>query len=219
MEIYRKLETYFGEQNWWPGETPFEVIIGAILTQQTAWKNVEIAIKRLKEGGLLEPKGLAKISERKLRAIIRSTGFYKQKAKRLKNISAYIYKDYGNNLNSFLNKETEELRDELLSLDGIGMETADSILLYASDKLRFVVDAYTIRICNRLALIRSDDYFKIQEFFERNLPRDIELYREYHALIVVLGKNYCKKKPICVNCPLNDLCNYARKDGKNQKID
>jgi endonuclease-3 related protein len=173
--------------NWWPADTPFEVVVGTILTQQTRWENVEKAITRLKEQDLLEPEPLSTSCLDELEELVRCTGFYRQKAKRLKNISAFF-----NENPALFEKPINELRDTLLSLDGIGEETADSIILYAADKPRFVIDAYTKKICRCLGV--KGGYGELQLMFERSIPREVPLYKEFHALIVEYGKQYCGKK-------------------------
>lgn len=206
MKIYKRLFDRFGPQHWWPGDTPFEVMVGAILTQNTNWQNVEKAINNLKEAGLLNPhKLLANID--KIPQLIRPSGFYKLKSKRLIAFLKYFVEKYGGEVRNFDKKETDFLRNELLFIPGIGPETADSILLYALNRPVFVVDAYTRRMLTRHNLITEKaDYNEIQKFFERNLPRDIQLYNEYHALIVRLGKEYCKKNdPLCDTCPIHNI--------------
>jgi len=205
--IYQKLLKHYGKQYWWPAETRFEVIIGAILTQQTTWKNVELAIDNLKDDGLIDPDSLAITPLNHVEALIRHTGFYKQKARRIINFSQFLVTKYNGSLEGFFDKPIEQLRRELLSLEGIGPETADSILLYAADRLSFPIDAYTIRLCERLG-IKELQYEKLREFFENSLPRDLETYKELHALVDKLGKTYCKAKPQCFHCPLKGGCSY-----------
>ena len=207
-EIYQKLLKHFGKQYWWPAETRFEVIIGAILTQQTTWRNVELAIVNLKDKGLLDPHSLAVAPLNHVEALIRHTGFYKQKARRMINLSQYLVTRYDGSLDKLFNSSTEDIRTELLSLEGIGPETANSILLYAADRLSFPIDTYTIRLCERFG-IKERQYEKLEEFFENSLPKDLETYREFHALIDKLGKTYCKPKPKCCACPLADECVHA----------
>ncbi len=202
LKIYRTLLKHFGPQAWWPAETPFEVIIGAILTQNTNWKNVEKAIANLKAHKLLSPKAILDIRNSKLENLIRSAGYYKQKAKKLKAFVRFFLREYSGSIRKMKRVD----RSELLKVHGIGPETADSILLYALDKPSFVVDAYTRRIGNRVGLFKFSDYHEIKEFFEKNLPKDLEMYKEYHALLVELGKNFCKAKPICKNCPIIEFC-------------
>ncbi|MDI6916519.1 MAG: endonuclease III domain-containing protein [Thermoplasmatales archaeon] len=209
MNVYNRLFKHFGPQHWWPGETRFEVVVGAILTQNTAWTNVEKAIKNLKKEKMLNCRKIANMDIKKLEKMIRSSGFYKQKAEKLKRFCRYLDKNYDSNLNSFFNRSPDEIRTELLSLNGIGNETADSILLYAGEKLKFVIDSYTVRMCERTGIKKVKTYHQLQDFFEKNLPKDIELYKEFHALIVELGKNFCRKKPRCDECPLKNICKYG----------
>jgi endonuclease-3 related protein len=205
-EIYDLLFKRFGPQDWWPGDTPFEVIVGAILTQNTNWTNVEKAITNLKKANLLIPDKLHKLDIKKLAELIRPAGYFNIKVKRLKNFLDWFFENYCGELKNLENVSTAELRQQLLSVKGIGPETADSILLYALNRPVFVVDAYTARICSRHHLIGEDaDYHQIQETFEFNLPSDIKLFNEYHALIVRLGKDFCKPTPKCEECPLNGL--------------
>jgi len=210
MNVYNRLFKRFGPQHWWPGETRFEVIVGAILTQNTAWKNVEKAIKNLKKEKMLNCKKIANMDTRKLEKMIQPSGFYKQKAERLKKFCKYLEKNYNSDLNKFFDRDTDIVRNELLSLNGIGNETADSILLYAGEKLKFVVDAYTVRVCERTGVKKVKTYHQLQDFFEKNLPKDIQLYKESHALIVELGKNFCRRKPRCDGCPLENMCKINR---------
>ena len=202
ITIYKSLYKSFGPQHWWPARTKFEIIVGAILTQQTTWRNVEKAIDNLRKNRLLTIKNLANAPLRKIEKLVQPTGYYREKSKRLKEISTYLLKHYQGGLKGLFKKDTKNLREELLSLRGIGKETADSILLYAGEKLIFVVDAYTKRVFSRLGLLPSSDYDKIRMFFEDNLPKNIRIYQEFHALLVKLGKEFCKKRPLCKFCPL-----------------
>jgi len=205
-EIYDLLLKRFGPQDWWPGDTPFEVIVGAILTQNTNWTNVEKAIINIKNADSLSPEKLHHIDITKLAALIRPAGYFNIKAKRLKNFLEWFFENYDGELVNLEKVRTSELREQLLSVKGIGPETADSILLYALNRPVFVVDAYTARVCARHQLISEDaDYHQIQETFESNLPSDIQLFNEYHALLVRTGKDYCKPTPKCEECPLNPL--------------
>ncbi len=204
MNMYSRLFSFFGPQNWWPAETPFEVMIGAILTQNTNWKNVEKAIENLKKEGLLSVSELHRIPEQELASLIRPAGYYRMKAKRLKNFISHIVEDHGGNLENLFSQDTESLRKELLSIKGIGPETADSILLYAARRPVFVVDSYTYRILKRHNIIWDDiPYDELQRIFMENLPHDESLFNEFHALIVETGKHFCKKRPLCEACPLN----------------
>ncbi|MCX5714282.1 MAG: endonuclease III domain-containing protein [Candidatus Omnitrophica bacterium] len=204
FKIYKKLYAEFGPQHWWPAESPFEVMVGAILTQNTNWQNVEKAINNLRAHKVLTPKRLYKTPHRKLASFIRSAGYYNIKAKRLRSLLDFFFKAYNGNIGKMRAASTEDLRQQLLSVNGVGPETADSILLYALDKPVFVVDAYTRRALTRHGLIDQDaPYGKIQDLFMRNLKKDVRLYNEYHALLVKLGKDYClKKKARCQACPL-----------------
>lgn len=203
-KTYNKLFKAFGPQRWWPGDTSFEVIVGAILTQNTAWTNVEKAIHNLKKAKLLNPKRLHELSHGELAKYIRPAGYFNIKAKRLKHFLNYLFDDYGGRLDRMFRKRTDALRRELLQVNGIGPETADSILLYAGNHVIFVVDAYTKRIFSRHQIIDADaDYHDIQEIFMKNLPHDMQMFNEYHALIVRVGKDFCRnKRPLCSKCPL-----------------
>jgi len=212
LEIYQRLLRYFGHQDWWPARTRFEVITGAILTQNTNWKNVEKAIANLRKAGLLSPERLAEVSEKELCEYIRPSGFYKQKAKRLKCFLDFL-KKYRYNLSLLFREDVHSLRRKLLALNGIGPETADSILLYAGNKLSFVIDAYTKRIFLRLGMGNPEGllkYEQLQNFFQRNIPQRVDLYKEYHALLVELAKKHCRKEPVCNGCPLVDVCKFYR---------
>ena len=201
--IYRKLFSRFGPQRWWPGETPFEVAVGAILAQNTAWTNAHRAVLELKRNGLLEPSRLARVPQRRLAKLIRSSGYFNQKAKRLRVFARFVSRRYGT-MEKMRRAPAPRLREELVALSGIGPETADSILLYALDKPVFVVDAYTRRILARHSLIGWDaSYDQMQELFQKALPRDRRLFNEYHALLVSTGKGLCKRtRPRCSECPL-----------------
>ena len=195
-----------GPQQWWPGETPFEVVIGAILTQNTNWSNVEKAIKNLKTAGMLSPGGIQELSLPELAQLIRPSGFFNVKARRVKTFINWLFSRYEGNLSSMFSQDLQMLRDELLSVKGIGPETADSILLYAGNLPTFVVDAYTHRIFSRHGFISEEStYDEMKTFFEENLPKDVKLYNEYHALLVNIGKMFCKPKKACEQCPLRDL--------------
>jgi endonuclease-3 related protein len=210
LDVYKKLESHFGPQHWWPADTPFEVIVGAILTQNTSWKNVERAIENLKNEGVLSIEGIHGIPPEQLETLIQPSGFFKIKTKRLKHFIAFLYGKYNGDLNGLLSLEAGPLREELLGINGIGKETADSIVLYAANKPSFVVDAYTRRVFERLGILeKGAEYDKIKQFFEEKLPKDTKIYNEFHALIVVLAKDVCKKKPLCDVCPLfNNYCKH-----------
>jgi len=205
-EIYQLLFDCFGPQNWWPGETQFEIITGAILTQNTNWTNVEKAITNLKSAHLLTPEKLYHLNVSELAELIRPAGYYNIKAKRLKNFISWLFQNYDGQLENLENLDTDQLRAELLAIKGIGCETADSILLYAFDRPVFVVDAYTARIVVRHRLIEPDaDYEQLRDLFQSNLPQEFQLFNEYHALLVRLGKEFCRPKAQCCRCPLEKL--------------
>ncbi|MDI6733534.1 MAG: endonuclease III domain-containing protein [Planctomycetota bacterium] len=206
-ETYQKLLSHFDKQHWWPARTPFEVVIGAILTQNTNWSNVEKAINNLKTEGLLTPEKLYRCELSHLANLIKPSGYFNIKAKRVKSFINWLFENYDGKLESLFDKEITALREELLSVRGIGHETADSIILYAAKKPSFVVDAYTYRIMFRHQLIAEDTtYDELKALFEDSLEPDTKLFNEYHALLVKVGKTYCKKKnPLCSQCPLNSL--------------
>ena len=204
--VYERLLAAFGPQKWWPAQTRFEVIVGAILTQNTNWGNVEKALNNLKRKKLLSPQALRGISPQKLALLIRPAGYFNVKAKRLKNFISFLFNEYDGHLKKMMREDCRLLRQKLLDVNGIGPETADSILLYAFDKPVFVVDAYTKRILYRHNIIAPDaDYDTIQEMFMTFLRGDARMFNEYHALIVRLGKDFCRPKPLCGQCALNDL--------------
>lgn len=206
VEIYTTLSAHFGPQYWWPGETPFEVMVGAVLTQNTNWTNVSRAISNLRQDNLLSVAALAELPLEVLAERIRPSGYYNLKAQRLKNLLALIREESpSGEVERFLDQETGVLREKLLSVKGIGPETADSILLYAAGKAVFVVDAYTYRILVRHGLVAEEtDYEEMQDLFMDNLPADAAMFNEYHALLVKTGKEYCRKtRPRCQDCPLS----------------
>lgn len=204
QEIYNTLYVHFGPQHWWPGDSPFEVMVGAVLTQNTNWVNVSRAIDNLRNDNLLSLDRLLALPLEILAEKIRPAGYYNLKAKRLSNLLVCISDNYQGEVDTFLNQDTGTLREELLSVKGIGPETADSIVLYAAQKPSFVVDTYTHRILSRHDLIPEEaDYYEIQEIITDSLEEDVQLYNEYHALLVRLGKDFCKKsKPLCSQCPI-----------------
>ena len=211
LKIYKSLYNYFGPLNWWPGDTPFEIMVGAILTQNTSWSNVEKAINNLKKEYLLEPQNLYHINQEELAQLIKPSGYFNIKAQRLKNFVTFFVEEFSGSEKKMFSGDDEELRRKLLKVNGIGPETADSILLYAGEKPFFVVDAYTKRIFSRHNLISEDaSYHQIQEFFIRNLDSNVELYNEFHAQIVMLGKTICtSKNPDCSKCPIAYLDGYS----------
>ncbi len=206
-EIYRRLFDAYGHQRWWPGETPFEVMVGAVLTQSAAWSNVEKAINNLKTADLMSPGALRDKSPDEIAGLIRSSVYYNVKARKLKALVEYIGNACKDDLDDLFEKNTARLREELLEVWGVGEETADSIILYAAGKPVFVIDAYTRRIMDRLGIRpENDTYASWQSLFMSNLPADVALFNEYHALLVRLGKETCRPRPLCSECCLLDIC-------------
>ena len=207
LDIYRRLHAAYGPQRWWPGETPFEVIVGAVLTQSAAWTNVEKAIANLKAAGVLSPEGLARLDEAELARMVYPAGYFNAKARKLKAFVDMLRDRFGGNLERMLAAPAAELRPLLLSTHGIGPETADAILLYAAGRPVFVIDAYTRRLFSRLGIApERDTYGAWRALFEANLEPDASLFNEYHALIVRHGKERCRRLPICDGCPLLAVC-------------
>ena len=232
-EIYNKLYSHFTPQGWWPvteegklhpeysdgpknEKQQLEVIFGAILAQNTNWKNAEKAIINLNKNKLIGTKKLLKIENRKLAEIIKSSGYHNQKAKKLKNFCGFLLKNYDGKISLLFKNNIGELRGQLLSIKGIGPETADSLILYAAKKPIFVIDAYTKRILGRIGF-KQRAYDELQKLLMDNLPNSERLFNEYHALLVGLGKNICKKKPLCEKCPINMNCNYFKSEYTNNK--
>jgi len=202
-EIYDKLYSFYGPQYWWPGETSFEISVGAILTQNTNWINVEKAIDNLRSNGVLNAKAIHELYLTELASLIRPSGYYNLKAKRLMAFIDFLMDNYGGSMARMRKGETEALRKELLAVNGIGQETADSILLYALDKPVFVIDAYTRRVLSRHGSMEiAASYQAYQKIFHRAFAEDVRLFNEYHALLVRLGKDYCRPRPRCPECPL-----------------
>jgi endonuclease-3 related protein len=206
-DIYALLRRARGPAGWWPGETPFEVCLGAILVQNTSWTNVEKTLAGLRERGLLSFEALERLPASRLAPLLRSSGYFNVKARRVKAFLAFLKSEYGGRVERMAEEEPQALRAKLLAVNGIGPETADSILLYAAALPSFVVDAYTRRVFSRLGLLRGDEsYAEIQSFFTERLPRDVSLYNDYHAQIVLLGKDTCRSRPRCAVCPLAARC-------------
>ena len=207
LNIFNTLFATFGPQHWWPANSPFEVIIGAILTQNTSWKNVEKAIINLHKAELLAPFALDEIDIHDLSAFIRPAGYFNIKARRIKAFVTFLMDEYGGDLNKLFEEEHQIVRIKLLQIHGIGPETADAILLYAGGYPSFVVDAYTIRVLSRHNIVPHEvTYDEVQNHFMDNLPNDPNLFNEYHALLVKVGKEYCRKKdPLCLDCPLTRI--------------
>jgi endonuclease-3 related protein len=206
LDIYTRLFIAFGSRNWWPADTAEEVIFGAILTQNTSWKNAEQALAALKANRKLRFKTVAEMDIQALAELIRPARFLNQKAKALKTFAGYLGSHYGFSIKKMGRKDIGSLREELLSLYRIGPETADSILCYALEKPVFVIDVYTKRIFSRHGFLKiKDSYDDYQRLFMENLSRDVQLYNEYHALLVLLGNRFCKPKPLCAQCPLKHV--------------
>ena len=206
-EIYSRLLACFGPQHWWPGEEPFEVMVGAVLTQSVAWKNVERAIRALKDAGALSPAALRGMAPEETAALIRPTIYYNVKARKLKTLVEWFRESCHDDIGVMREKDGDALRAELLGVWGIGEETADSIVLYAAEKPSFVIDAYTRRIIDRTGMKPGGNrYTDYRALFTRNLPADTALFNEYHALLVRLGKEVCRPKPLCSECCIRTLC-------------
>ena len=203
FSLYETLLAHYGDLHWWPAETPYEVIVGAVLTQNTAWSNVEKAIANF--GDSLSPQFVLNAEDAELIDIIRPTGFFNQKAAYLKAVTRW-FAGYDFDVPPVQREPLEKIRAELLSIKGIGKETADSILLYAFGFLAFVVDAYTVRLCERYPISAGQGYDAVKAYFEKNLPQNAELYNNFHALIVINAKEHCRKKPVCEGCPLGGIC-------------
>lgn len=202
-KIYRRLFSFYGPQNWWPGDTPFEVAVGAILTQNTNWSNVEKAITNLREERVLNAKALYALPVNELASLIKPSGYFNIKAKRLRSFLDFLVNNYNGSLKKMAKEDISTLRPKLLGVNGIGPETADSILLYALGKPVFVIDAYTKRALSRHGIMDYNaSYDEYQAMFHRELDEDIPLFNEFHALFVMVGKDYCKPRPRCEECPL-----------------
>lgn len=209
IDIYNRLFATYGPQHWWPADEPFEVVVGAILTQSSAWTNVEQAISNLKAAQALTPVALHELPLERLTHLIHPSGYYNAKALKLKAFADRLHSRYNGDLRRLFTLDTATLRQELLSIHGVGEETADSILLYAARRPVFVIDAYTKRITSRLGLAPAkDSYGSFQALFAQNLPQDEGLFNEYHALLVRHGKEVCRKIPNCPHCCLRALCPY-----------
>jgi endonuclease-3 related protein len=210
LRIYDKLMARYGPQHWWPAQEPFEVIVGAILTQSAAWNNVEKAIANLKAAGALSPPALRQLPLTELARLVYPCGYYNAKALKLKSFAHWLGEGYDDDLDKLFAHEVEHLRQQLLSVHGIGQETADSIILYAASKPIFVIDAYTQRIIDRIGLApAANSYAAYQALFMEHLPSDVRLFNEYHALLVCLAKDVCCRRPACQQCCLNDLCQFC----------
>jgi endonuclease III related protein len=204
LTVYERLYAAFGPQHWWPGGSPFEILVGAVLVQNTAWRNVERAIRNLHDAGVMNPDALYALPAEELAELIRPAGYFQVKARRLRNLLKLVIEEYGGSLNAMFAIDLVELREQLLGVHGVGPETADAILLYAGGLPTFVVDTYTHRVLARHGWIGYDaGYQEIKELCESSLPDDSALYNEYHALLVRVGKEYCRRAaPQCEACPL-----------------
>ncbi len=203
-EVYERLRKVYDVREWWPHRNWFEVVVGAVLAQNTSWKNVEKSLKKLDELGALTPERILELPLGVLEDAIKSSGFYKRKVRTLKEISAYFLSE------DWKNKDTVSLREDLLKIKGIGKETADTILLYALGRRIMVVDRYTYRILTRLGVYKGPyNYERIRELIEREMPQDVETFKRFHALLVEHAKHVCKKEPLCKECPLKDVCGYG----------
>lgn len=206
LEMYQALLARFGHRRWWPAETAFEMCVGAVLTQNTAWKNVTQAIENLKTFKVLDISSMHRLGTDELALLIKPSGYYNIKAKRLKNLVRHIVERHQGQLSAMFSLPLDVLRQELLSVNGVGKETADSIILYAAHKPIFVVDAYTKRVLGRHGMLSlASDYDDVQAFFHQHLPRDTLLFNDFHAQFVAVGKHYCKTKPVCKDCPLLEV--------------
>jgi len=206
MQMYEAMRERFGHQGWWPGEGPLEICIGAILTQNTNWKNVERAIANLRAGGCMSISALCSREQAELAELIRPAGYFNVKAKRIKNFAAAVAASFADDIEAFLDRPVAALRADLLEINGIGPETADSIILYAAGKPSFVVDTYTYRVLVRHGVISpEDDYDAIKDLMEGSLPDDVDLWNDYHAQLVAVGKTYCRPRPRCEDCPLESF--------------
>ncbi len=210
--IHRTLQSHFGDLHWWPAKNAFEVVVGAILTQNTSWQNVEKAIGNLRLDGVLTPLAMAQKPREQLERLIRPAGYYRQKALHLQNLAQDIFANWGGDIECWCAGPLELARQRLLKYRGIGPETADSILLYAAHRPTFVVDAYTYRIFTRLGLLNGNEsYQMVRKKFMSNLPQDVRLFNAYHAEIVHLAKEFCRKRdPSCGTCPIEQFCSYAK---------
>jgi len=210
VAVYRRLLEAYGPQHWWPADTGFEVIVGALLMQQTSWANVERAIANLKRSGQLSPEALATARVEAIRRDVKVAGLYRTKPARLKAFCRHLIERGGGDLARYFRRPTDVVRMDLLAQPGVGPETADSILLFAGGHPTFVVDAYTIRIARRVGFLSTDDYAEVQRHFEDHVPRDVQAYREYHALLVQHAKTVCRPKPRCGACAIRSICHFGR---------
>ena len=206
QDAFDRLLQRYGPQHWWPGEGPFEILVGTVLVQNTNWRNVEKAIDNLREAGVMTPEKLFALDPEELSELIRPAGYYQVKTKRLRNLLRLVVDRYDGSLEEMFAGNMHALREELLGVNGVGPETADCILLYVGNFPKFIADGYAMRVAARHGWIEFEaDYHGLQDFFESRLPAEAPLYNEYHALLVKVGKEHCKTKPICSGCPLEEL--------------
>lgn len=206
QDAYDRLLARFGPQRWWPGDSPLEVLVGTVLVQNTNWRNVEKAIDNLREAGVMTAEKLYELEPEELAELIRPAGYYQVKTKRLRNLLRLLAEQYEGSIEGMMSTDPHALREELLGVNGIGPETADCILLYVGNYPKFIADGYAMRVAARHGWIEFEaDYHGLQDFFESRLPADAQLYNEYHALLVRVGKDHCKTKPQCEGCPLREL--------------
>ena len=209
--IFDALNKDYGYQNWWPAEDEFEIVVGSVLTQNTNWRNVEQSLRALKKSGIMSPEKILALSDQELQRLIYSSGFYKVKSGRLKAVCSLIVNRFDGQIHKMKSIGLLQSRELLLNTNGIGPETADDILLYALGLPIFVVDTYSRRIFSRVGIGPSEDKYEVwQNFFMDNLPKDAELYAQFHALIVRLGKDHCKSGPICSGCPIFEYCSFCK---------
>ncbi len=210
LEIYRRLHAAYGPQRWWPGDSPFEIVVGAILTQSAAWVNVEKALQNLRAAGVLSPEGLLRVGLDELARLIYPAGYYNAKARKLKAFGEMLFDRHGGELGTLFALPVPQLRQELLATHGVGQETADAVILYAAGKPVFVIDAYTRRVFSRLGLAPArDSYASWGAIFSEALPPNVQLFNEYHALIDRHAKTVCHKVPLCDQCCLREICRLA----------
>ena len=210
-DLYARLIARYCDLEWWPAEGPFEVMVGAVLTQRTSWGNVERALASLREAGITDAITLTRLPLGTLEELIRPSGTYRQKARRLQALFTSVVTHGDGSLEAFLERPVEELRSDLLAVNGVGPETADSILLYAAGRPIFVVDAYTRRILDRLGIDAGRSYDDVARWFTQGLPEDAALYNNFHAVLVEVAKDHCRKVPRCCGCPLADGCHFTGK--------
>ena len=211
VRIFDALNKYYGYQNWWPAEDEFEIVVGSVLTQNTNWRNVEQSLRALKKSGIMSPEKILALSDQELQRLIYSSGFYKVKTRRLKAVCSLLMNEFDGQIHKMKSIGLLQSRELLLNTNGIGPETADDILLYVLGLPIFVVDTYSKRIFSRVGIGPSEDKYEVwQNFFMDNLPKDAGLYAQFHALIVRLGKDHCRSKPICNGCPIFEYCSFCK---------